>query len=87
MKIVINGDFGGYGLDVTKQYKYFVIEHRDDRTNAELVEFVETNPHECGDLCVVEIPYTATDWDINEYDGLERIIYVLDGKLHYAGTC
>jgi hypothetical protein len=87
MKIVINGDFGCYGSDVTGQYKNFVIEHRDDRTNAELVEFVETHPHECGDLCVVEIPDTATDWDINEYDGFERIIYVLDGKLHYAGTC
>lgn len=86
MKIVINGDFGGYGLGVDEQYDDFVTERQDDRTDAELVEFVETHPHERGDLCVVEIPDTATDWDIDEYDGFERVIYVLDGKLHYAGA-
>ena len=37
----------------------------------------------CAKLKVVEIPEEATDWEINEYDGLESITYVVDGKLHH----
>ena len=39
----------------------------------------------CAELEVVEIPDGATDYYLNEYDGMESIIYVLDGKLHWAG--
>ena len=35
-------------------------------------------------LKVIEIPDNATDWDIEDYDGIERIVYVVDGKLNYA---
>jgi hypothetical protein len=37
----------------------------------------------CAKLKVVEIPEEATDWELNEYDGLESITYVVDGKLHH----
>jgi hypothetical protein len=37
-----------------------------------------------GDLVVVEIPDNATDWNIEEYDGLETVIYVLNGRICYA---
>ena len=47
-----------------------------------MVAVVENN--HIGDLVVVEIPDGATDWDIYEYDGLETIIYVLNGKIYYA---
>jgi nitroreductase len=50
----------------------------------ELVAFVESHPDECGDLEVVEIPDTATDWEIDEYDGWESVVYVVNGKLHHA---
>ena len=33
-------------------------------------------------LVILDIPDEATDWMIVDYDGAERIIYVLDGKLH-----
>ena len=81
MKIVINADYGGYGLDVADEFDDFVREHSDDRTNPDLVAFVENNPTLCGDLAVVEIPDTATDWEIDEYDGFETVIYVVDGKI------
>lgn len=35
-------------------------------------------------LCIVEVPSTITDWMITEYDGLESLIYVIDGKIHCA---
>lgn len=37
----------------------------------------------CAVLMVVEIPDNATDWELDEYDGLESIIYVADGKIHH----
>jgi beta-glucanase (GH16 family) len=84
MKIVINGDFGGYGFGVAEEFEDFVGMFSDDRTNSNLIEFVESHPHECGDLVVAVIPDTATDWEIDEYDGSESVTYVVDGKIYHA---
>ena len=34
-------------------------------------------------IVAVEIPDTATDWEISEYDGSEEVIYVENGKIHH----
>lgn len=82
MKMVINADYGGYGYGVAEQYEDLV--NGNDRFNAELIEFVETHPNECGDLVVINIPDEATDWELDEYDGWESVIYVLNGKIVHA---
>ena len=86
MKIVKNADFGGFGYGVAKKFNEWIRDFAAEgkRTDPELVAFVEEHPAECGDLVVVEIPDTATDWQIDEYDGLETVIYVVDGKIHRA---
>lgn len=84
MKIVVNANFGGYGCDVSEQYEDLVDRYENDRTNPELVTFVENHPNDCGDLAVMTIPDNATDWDIEDYDGNETLIYVVDGKIHYC---
>lgn len=84
MKIVVNADFGGYGCDVSGQYADLVDRYEDDRTNPELVDFVGNHPNDCGDLAVMTIPDNATDWDIEDDDGNETLIYVVDGKIHYC---
>ena len=84
MKIVINGDFGGFGYEVDLRYEDMVRSHDNDRANPELIQFVENNPRLCGDLKVAIIPDSATDWEIHEYDGLESVIYVEDGKIYWA---
>ena len=87
MKIVINNDYGGFGLDVSEKCKRLIelaAKRNEERTNQDLIEFVENNPDECGDLAVVEIPDEATDWEIRDYDGLEDVVYVLDGKIRYV---
>jgi hypothetical protein len=84
MKMVINAGYGGFGLGVAEQHEDWVRDLEFDRFNAELVEFVETYPNECGDLAIVTIPDEATDWEMNEYDGWESVIYVLDGKIIHA---
>lgn len=87
MKIVINGDYGGFGYGVAAQYRDFVQKHEwmdyeEGRTAPDLIDFVENHPDECGDLCIATIPDNSTDWEIDEYDGSESIIYVVDGKIY-----
>lgn len=84
VKMVINGDFGGFGYGVTAEFKDLVYQYEDDRFASELVKFVEEHPEDCGDLMVVGIHEGFTDYYIEEYDGSECVIYVLNGKLHWA---
>ena len=87
MKLVINTAFGGFCLP-DEFCELHGLERWDsvDRDQPELVSYVEARGqvHTCGGkLEVVEIPEEATDWELDEYDGLESITYVVDGKLHY----
>lgn len=84
MKMVVNAHYGSFGLHVAGQYEDWVLDFENDRTNTELVEFVETHPEQCGDLVVITIPEEATDWAMLEDDGWESVIYVLGGKIVYA---
>lgn len=87
MKIVINKCFGSFSVN-DNIVKMLNLESRydleDDRTNAKLIELIEAGENvndDFSDLAVVEIPDDATDYMINEYDGYENILYVLDGKI------
>lgn len=84
MKVVLNKYYGGYGCGVEEKFEDLVNKYEHDRFNLELVNFVENNPEDCGDLEVVEIPDNYTDYDIQEYDGWETLIYVINGLIHYA---
>ena len=90
MKIVLTGCFGGFTLS-EEAYKFFGLSspYSDiNRQNPLLVEKVEQNSDwvsgSNAELYVVEVPDTCTDWEIDEYDGLESLIYVVDGKIHHA---
>ncbi len=90
MKIVINKCYGGFGISDEYEKKLGVDswDMRDLRTDERLVDAVEKDPEGVSDtyaaLRVVEIPDEATDYYIDEYDGMESIIYVVDGKLHWT---
>lgn len=88
MKVVINSCFGGFSLPDAFCKKYHCSTYGDiDRTDPRLIQFVEENPDRtrfnCASLRIVEIPDCATDWQINEYDGAESIIAVIDGKIEW----
>lgn len=84
VKMVINGNFGGFGCGVAEEFEDLVYQYEDDRFALELVKFVEEHPEECGDLVVVGVHEGFTDYYIEEYDGSESVLYVLDGKIHWA---
>ena len=91
MEMVLNRDWGGFTLPRGFCEAYDLDSYEDsydfNRTDPRLIKWVEdhANPKgRCGDLAVVEIPDSCTDWEMNDYDGMESIIYVVDGKLHHA---
>ena len=88
MKIVLNKCYGGFGLDDELAEKYELDEWSVDRTDEKLIELVEKYGEDAegahAKLKVVEIPDEATDWEIDEYDGYESVIYVVDGKIYHA---
>jgi hypothetical protein len=89
MIMVLNKSWGGFALprEFCGEYNF---DRYDEiaRDDPRLVEFVQSHGglYE-GDgvrLRLVEIPDTMTDWEKNDYDGIETITYVVDGKIYHA---
>jgi hypothetical protein len=88
MKVVINTSWGGFKLpeEVAKKLGCSVWGNFEDsyeaisRSDERLVEAISNYPYRTT-LDVVEIPDNATDWRIEEYDGMENVIAVIDGKI------
>ena len=86
MKLVVNKCYGGFGLSDWAMEQLGINVYYDiDRTDSRLVELVENFPKKVdnfySNLIVISIPDMSTDWEIDEYDGLETVIYVIDGKI------
>lgn len=92
MTIIVNKCFGGYSTPSAFLREYHLAEdevYDIQRTDPRLVAFVKARGGVVAvdrgtKLVAVEIPDAATDWVLNEYDGMESIIYVLNGKIRYA---
>ena len=89
MKILVNTSFGGFGLK-DEYYADFMARTQgfdDIREDAVLIDLVEQGV-DIGDnyaeIGIAEIPDNATDYYIEEYDGKEKILYVVDGKIRFA---
>lgn len=90
MFIVVNKQYGGFSLSKAAQEMLGINTAYPDipRDDPRLVEVVQELGEEADGLSasleVAFIPDSATDWTINEFDGYEDIIYVVDGRLHFA---
>ena len=87
MKMVINCSWGGFELP--KDYAAvktngWVYDCSDEvRCDPDLINIVESEDYE-GDLEVVEFSDEATDYMIDEYDGMESLYYVVNGRIKQA---
>jgi hypothetical protein len=89
MTIIINKCWGGFHIPEALCESEGLVRYDDiDREDVRLVEFVQSHGGEYREgscrLVAVEVPDTCTDWEMDEYDGFESIIYVVDGKLYHA---
>ena len=81
-KIVINAECGALYIpielieayDWSKNYIF----SDEIRTDPALVEWVEKNPD--SELAIVYLPDNATAYHIEEYDGLETVLAVINNK-------
>lgn len=94
MKMVLHKSWGTFTLpeEFCSLYGLTTFDEKEaiERTDERLIAFVEA--HNAKDtkpdkkkkkLKVVEIPDEATDWEFNDYDGMESITYVVDGKIYH----
>ena len=87
MKYVINTRYGGFSISeecklAIEANDFYEVARNNDRLIAFIEEFgSERASGRSAKLKIVELPDEATDWMLEDYDGAERIIAVVDGKL------
>lgn len=86
MKVVIHRGFGSFWLPKDYREKLQIENFWEETTriNPVLVDTLEKDQdtRKAFGLVIVEVPESATDWTIIEYDGNEYIIYVKDGRMY-----
>lgn len=89
MKFVLNKCYGGFDLSEEAQEILGQADFEIKRDDPDLLALIEEKgiqfvQGKYAKLKVVEVPESATDFTLDEYDGWERIIYVVDGKLNFV---
>lgn len=88
MKVVLNRCYGGFSLskEFCEAYPQFNC-YNDYQDNQELIKCIEefgiNNAQGINaEFEIFELPSETTDYYIDEYDGYDQLIYVVDGKLN-----
>lgn len=88
MKIVVNSCVGGFGVNREILKKYNIQMDREKiRTDEKLIQLIESGVNcntDFSKLEIVDIPSEATDYYVENHDGLEIVLYVLDGKIIFG---
>jgi hypothetical protein len=89
MKLIINTCYGGFSVskEWAERLGVDAYDSEELRYNAKLISAIEAGEDVNGtyaELKVVELPEDCTDYYVEEYDGAESVIYVVDGKLQWA---
>lgn len=88
MKMVINCCYGGFAVKDEVLERLGLDEDAEDlRYDPRLIAEIERLGSKAvseyySRLEVVQVPDNATDYRINYYDGIETVLYVVDGKIH-----
>lgn len=97
MKVVLNKKYGGFSLSenalndlgIEEEDRIDYCYDNNTRFDEHLIQLIEEKGSEycsgfCAELEIVEISDFITDYKIMDYDGMETIIYVEDGKIRQA---
>ena len=92
MKIVLNKCYGSFSLSQYAADLLGVDTYCDPdevRYDSQLMAYIEAFGSErisgnYAKLEIIKIPDNYTDYELDEYDGIERITYVVDGKIYHA---
>lgn len=91
MYVLINRSWGGFRFSDEFCEKYDIPRCIDTESRADVniiknvCEFgFDKSSSEFSKIRVAKIPDNTTDFDIYDYDGMEKVIYVVDGKLNYT---
>lgn len=89
MKFVLNKCYGGFDLSEEAQKILGQADYEIKRDDPDLLALIKEKgiqfvQGKYAKLKIVEVPESATDFTLDEYDGWERIIYVVDGKLNFV---
>lgn len=91
MKMILNKCYGGFSLSqaCADKYGYDIYPWEDNaRFDPRLIAEVERDSDwasgPMASLHVVNIPDNTTDWRRENHDGIESVVFVVDGKLHWA---
>lgn len=88
MKMVVNQCYGGFGVKDEVLERLGLDEYAEDlRYDPRLIAEIERLGSKAvsdtyAQLAVVELPDNTTDYYIDDYDGVENVFYVVDGKIH-----
>ena len=90
MYIIINRCYGGFQLsdEFCEKYNRSHYLNLDERTNIEIIKEIcefgfDNASGGFSKIRVAKISDDVTDYDISDYDGVESVISVVDGKISY----
>lgn len=88
MKMVVNQCYGEFSVKDEVLERLGLDEYAEDlRYDPRLIAEIERLGSAAvsdtySQLAVVELPANTTDYYIDDYDGVENVFYVVDGKIH-----
>lgn len=93
MKVILNTCYGGFEFSKEMAEEFFSLVdgkdtwHEDYRYHPQAIALIEKNGSEWAsssysNLVIANIPDDATDHIIENYDGVETILYVRNGKIY-----
>lgn len=88
-KVVVNREFSNFEIsEEAREVLGITLSHEINRTDEKLIDLIETwGAKRVGGkdtkLVIKRVPYFATDWEIDNRDGYEEIIYVLNGLIYH----
>jgi hypothetical protein len=85
MKIIVHNEWGIFEVPKEVQELIDCDEYNDSReirTDLRFINWLEKHNYYEDEFKIIEVPDNTTDFAIADYDGMETLYYVVDGKIY-----